>query len=287
VDKLYVVERVEDKKPTVLGALEKQENAFVYTPTEHAQSSVFKWTLEPFSKKNLPSYIRLRIPGPHKVSLPKILGKYGLKDYDEWELLKATRGFSAKDSLTFEYNQRLEEMFMSVKSITEVPHDDRNFTSVARNYKKVYSRNAMLRKLNKSLYPSVYKPSSPAQEIMISDQTFKVASEVLRRSGAELISATKNINDVLNRHNTIIKGIGERQTDLAGIEQWRIFKKSLEEQSAGRQTMFQSVETQAYFKNIGMQLFGKNLTGAWKPDRSKELANRQPKGEGLFQDKDF
>jgi hypothetical protein len=243
VEKLYVVECMDDNNPTVLGALEKQEDIFVYTPTENAKTSVFKWTLEPFTKKHLPPYINLRIPGPHKISLPKILKKYGLNNYDEWELLKATRGFSAKDSLTFEYNVGLEEIFKAVKPIHEPTHNNETNPLFARkNYKKVYSRSAMLRNLQYNLSSNEYKKVFPLHTPAKTNEQFNMTDGVLRKRGVVLISASNKLNEVLVKHNTIIKGIGEERSDLAGIEKWKIIKKSLEEQAAGIQAGIRPVK---------------------------------------------
>jgi hypothetical protein len=106
MDKLYLVKSDEKGERYLIGELSKEDNeyTFRYTPIAPGKSDGFikVHTFKDFSKvyksNDLFFFFTSRLFDRRRPDLPKLLEQYGLEQYDEWELLKATKGRLMIDS---------------------------------------------------------------------------------------------------------------------------------------------------------------------------------------------
>jgi hypothetical protein len=113
MDILYLTKKDGNGKKVLIGELAKngKEYIFKYTPepTDEPEGFVKVPTFKDFERvyrsENLFLFFANRLYDKARPDMPKILERYGLIDYDEWELLKATKAKLMTDS--YELTQNL------------------------------------------------------------------------------------------------------------------------------------------------------------------------------------
>jgi len=100
VDILYLTKIDGKGNKVLIGELAKNntEYIFKYTPEETDEPEgfikvpTFKDIDRVYKSKDLFLFFANRVYDKSRPDLPQILERYGLSEYNEWELLKATRG---------------------------------------------------------------------------------------------------------------------------------------------------------------------------------------------------
>lgn len=102
-DLLYIVNRTEDAngmKWIVIATLTKINDSYCYTP--------YNLDVDCFPRadcilvcEQLPDMAQRRLYSSRRTDIKEILAKYGMSDYDEWELLKRTKGRLMSDNLLY------------------------------------------------------------------------------------------------------------------------------------------------------------------------------------------
>jgi len=113
MDTLYLTKTDKHGNKFLIGELAKNENEYIfkYTPEAADKSEgfikvpTFKHFDRVYKSENLFLFFANRLYDKARPDLPKILESYGLRDYDEWELLKATKARLMTDS--YELTQNL------------------------------------------------------------------------------------------------------------------------------------------------------------------------------------
>lgn len=83
----------------LVGTVTKTDHGtFIYEPKE----SVFNFPRTKMEREFLAGCTLNRIPDPNVPNIKEILMELNLKDYDAWELLKATKGIKYSDHLRYE-----------------------------------------------------------------------------------------------------------------------------------------------------------------------------------------
>ena len=106
MDILYLIKADRHGNKFLIGELAKNDNEYIfkYTPEASDKSEgfikvpTFKDFDRVYKSKDLFLFFANRLYDRARPDLPKILESYGLRDYDEWELLKATRAKLMTDS---------------------------------------------------------------------------------------------------------------------------------------------------------------------------------------------
>jgi|GEM_PF-2869424 len=96
---LYLTKADRNGKKVLIGELAKSDNeySFRYTPEKIDKPAgffkvpTFKEMDRTYKSDKLFLFFVSRLFDKGRPDLPQLLGKYGLSDYNEWELLKATR----------------------------------------------------------------------------------------------------------------------------------------------------------------------------------------------------
>ena len=83
----------------LIGTVTKTDNkTYIYEPKE----SVFNFPRRRMERTSLAGCTLNRIPDPNVPNIKEILKELNLKEYDPWEILKATKGIKYSDHLRYE-----------------------------------------------------------------------------------------------------------------------------------------------------------------------------------------
>lgn len=99
---LYVVntnETNKGKKLTIIATLEKDGSKYRYKPYGVNKSSTTVGVV--LETAGLPPIAQRRLYNKNRPDIDRILSKYGLDTYDEWELLKRTNGMLVTDNILY------------------------------------------------------------------------------------------------------------------------------------------------------------------------------------------
>ena len=112
MDVLYLTKTDKEGNKILIGELAKTENeyTFRYTPERIGKPDVFirvptfRDIDKVYKSDNLFLFFANRLFDRARPDLPQLLKQYGLKDYNEWELLKATRAKLMTDGYELDAN---------------------------------------------------------------------------------------------------------------------------------------------------------------------------------------
>ena len=112
MDILYLTKTDNDGKKVLIGELAKNDNEYIfrYTPEKADKPEgflkvpTFKDMDRVYKSNKLFLFFAGRLFDKARPDLPELLKHYGLDDYDEWELLKATKARSMADA--YELNSK-------------------------------------------------------------------------------------------------------------------------------------------------------------------------------------
>jgi len=110
METLYVVEKIEIVGKALLGELTQSNGLYTYKPLELSKYSTFPWTRTGFVSESLPAFVTQRVMTPYNAWVEKRMESLGLHEYNEWEILKKTKGTSPRDTLQFLTNQELGDV---------------------------------------------------------------------------------------------------------------------------------------------------------------------------------
>lgn len=110
-EKLYIINRVEVEKPkvTVVGVLEKEGDNYRYTPHNLTEDTIPRVKI-PVNMRRLPDNAERRLYSPNRPDIKEILQKYGMTEYDSWELLKRTKGRLMTDNMQYISKEEMEKL---------------------------------------------------------------------------------------------------------------------------------------------------------------------------------
>ena len=99
MDILYLTKTDKEGNRFLIGELTKDNNEYIFKYTSERADKpegfikvpTFKDIGKVYKSDNLFLFFANRLFDKSRPDLPQLLKKYGLDDYDEWELLKATR----------------------------------------------------------------------------------------------------------------------------------------------------------------------------------------------------
>lgn len=89
---------VYNNKKLVGTVTKTDKETFIYDPKE----VVFNFPKTRIERKSLAGCTLNRIPDPNVPNIKEILKELNLKEYDAWEILKATKGIKYSDNLSYE-----------------------------------------------------------------------------------------------------------------------------------------------------------------------------------------
>jgi hypothetical protein len=234
---LFVIEVRPNNKALVVGRLTRTDSFIEYKPTASAMQSRSMWVAYKYKEENLPMPISQRIFSPYNQGIKNLLHKIQLTEYDEWEVLKRTKGISLKDSIKFINRKTLENQFCerievkagspririnsdAVKRATKIAEENSEvFTSILikttmlSQMVKGVTVNEDIMRLSNNLRQAGVSPSILDQFKNISDKFFKLPNslvemhEATRRITEEsgILKSFRSISDQINDVTSLLK----------------------------------------------------------------------------------
>ena len=112
---LYIVNKIENANGInwiVIATLTKVNDSYCYTPYNLDVDSFPRADCILVTEK-LPDMAQRRLYSNRRPDIKEILAKYGMSDYDEWELLKRTKGRLMSDNLLYLSKEELHRISLN------------------------------------------------------------------------------------------------------------------------------------------------------------------------------
>lgn len=113
-EKLYVVNTNMSDESTVIATIEKKSDRYIYQPMNLDKDN-WPRARKVIESKGLPDIAQRRLYSKRRPDIDRILAKYGLNRYDEWELLKRTKGRLMTDKVQY----LTENEMLELKAFTD------------------------------------------------------------------------------------------------------------------------------------------------------------------------